>query len=389
MQTESSPSASRTLRLLYAIAVIFYWASLYLYMPTLSVYAESKTTNLATVGVVLSMYGLWQAVIRLPLGIAADWLGRRKPFVIAGFAFAALGALLMGLAQGIPGLALGRALTGFAAGAWVLLVVAFSSLFPPEDAVRASALLSAVNAGSRGLATLANGRLNSWGGYSLSFYIAAGMAALAMGVMLFARDPQRDVAAPSFRQIGGLITRRDVLLPSLLGVVSQYAIWASTFSFSQNLAQDLGASDIVLSRLLSMNIALVFLGNLATTAIVKKMGSRWLVALSFVFVGAGLGVCALAQSLPIVFVGQILMGLASGVGYPVLMGLSIRYVDETQRATAMGLYQSVYAIGMFAGPWLSGILADAMGIQPMFAVTGVVCTLLGLVGTRLLEGRTE
>jgi len=28
------------------------------------------------------MYGLWQAFVRLPLGIAADWLGWRKPFIL-------------------------------------------------------------------------------------------------------------------------------------------------------------------------------------------------------------------------------------------------------------------------------------------------------------------
>jgi predicted MFS family arabinose efflux permease len=48
------------------------------------------------------------------------------------------------------------------------------------------------------------------------------------------------------------------------------------------------------------------------------------------------------------------------------MGMSIEKVDDSRRSTAMGLHQSVYAVGMFAGPWLSGILAKAMGIQPMF-----------------------
>jgi MFS family permease len=387
MQTESAASSNRVLIILYATAVALFWASLYLYVPTLSVYTETKTTNLAMVGIVLSMYGLWQAIIRLPLGILADWVGRRKPFIIAGIGFAALGALTMGMAEGIPGLILGRTFTGFAASAWVLLVVAFSGLFPPEDAVRAAAILSAVNSVARTLATGVTGALNAVGGYSLSFYVAAGMAALAMGVMLFIREPRRDHAVPSFQQIGTLITRRDVLLPALLGVVAQYAIWASTFGFSQNLAQDLGASDVVLSLLVSLNIGLVFLGNLATSAIVKRIGSRWLVAVSFVLIALGLGALAIARGLPMIFVGQILMGLSSGVGYPVLMGLSIRYVDDKQRATAMGLYQAVYAVGMFGGPWLSGILADAISIQPMFAVTGVVCAISGLAGSRLLAAR--
>jgi MFS family permease len=97
-----------------------------------------------------------------------------------------------------------------------------------------------------------------------------------------------------------------------------------------------------------------------------------------------MGMLTFARSLALVFVAQVCFGLASGIGYSVLMGLSIRDVDETQRATAMGLFQAVYAIGMFAGPWLSGVLADGIGIQPMFGVVGAVCLAVGLLGVRQL-----
>jgi DHA1 family multidrug resistance protein-like MFS transporter len=64
--------------------------------------------------------------------------------------------------------------------------------------------------------------------------------------------------------------------------------------------------------------------------------------------------------------------------------LSIQNVADAERTTAMGLYQSVYALGMFGGPWLSGVLAAAIGIQPMFGVTAFACLALGLLGTRWL-----
>ncbi len=57
---------------LYGTVTFLYWVSLYLYMPTLPTYVQSKSDNLAMVGIVLSMYGLWQALLRLPLGIVAD-----------------------------------------------------------------------------------------------------------------------------------------------------------------------------------------------------------------------------------------------------------------------------------------------------------------------------
>jgi MFS family permease len=66
------------------------------------------------------------------------------------------------------------------------------------------------------------------------------------------------------------------------------------------------------------------------------------------------------------------------------MGLGIQQVADAERTTAMGLHQAVYAIGMSGGPWLSGVLADAIGIQPMFGVTAFVCLVLGLLVTHRL-----
>jgi hypothetical protein len=42
---------------------------------------------------------------------------------------------------------------------------------------------------------------------------------------------------------------------------------------------------------------------------------------------------------------------------------------------------------MFGGPALSGVLAEAMGLQPMFGVTAMACLALGLGGARWLEGK--
>ena len=65
------------------------------------------------------------------------------------------------------------------------------------------------------------------------------------------------------------------------------------------------------------------------------------------------------------------MGLANGLTFPILVGLSIQQVDAAHRSTAMGIHQAVYAIGMFTGPWIGGIIADAVGIRAMFAIVAV------------------
>jgi len=372
---------------LYAIAAFLYWISLYLYMPTLPTYVQSKSDNLALLGVVLSMYGLWQAIIRLPLGITADWLGRRKPFIIVGLALAGLGAWIMGTAEGVNGLIVGRTITGLAAGTWVPLLVLFSSLFSPHEAVRATAMLTFVGSVGRVLATSVTGSLNELGGYSLAFFLAASAAALAILIMLPSREERHPLQRPSLVGIGGLITRPDVLLPALLAALSQYANWTATFGFMPILARQLGATDVTQSLLLSLHIGLATLGNLVATTIVSRVGARRLVYLGFVLLSTGIGGAALAPSLLLIFASQFCIGLSQGISYPVLMGMSIQQVADAERTTAMGLHQAVYAIGMFGGPWLSGRLADVMGIRPTFGVTAFVCLVLGLFGTRWLTAK--
>ena len=380
--------ASRKLTIgLYSAAVFLFWMSQYIYLPTLPTYIQSKANDLAVVGVVLSMFGLWQAIIRLPLGIAADWLGWRKPFILIGLGLAGLGAWIMGTTDSVNGLMIGRAITGLSAGAWVPLVVGFSALFPPKEAIKASALLTLFNSVGRVLATAVTGSLNNLGGYSLAFFAATGIAALSILIMATTGEIRRAPARPSVGAIGHLIVRRDVLVPSLLSAVGQYAHWAISLGFMSVLVKQLGGTGVTQSLFASLNIALMASGNLGASSIATRIRGQWLVMASFGLMSVGIIVAAMSSSLFVLAIAQAIMGLAQGIGYPVLMGLSIQQVQNADRSTAMGLHQAVYAVGMFAGPALSGVLARAIGIQPMFGVTAVACLALGLSGARRLDGK--
>jgi len=369
--------------------VFFYWMCLYVYVPTLPTYAQTKTDNLALVGTILAQYGLWQAIVRLPIGIASDWIGRRKPFILAGMMLAAAGAWAMGSAGDATGVLIGRAITGLAAGTWVPLVVAFSSLFPPAEAVRASSLLTLVGSIGRVLATSSNGPLNNLGGYGLPFMVAAGVAGVALLVTVAVPEKPLPAKPPSLDRLARLAGRRDVLLPSLLSAVAQYVVWGVSFGFLPILAKQLGANAVILSLFTTVNLLCYIGGNLTATAAVKRFGAPRMAYFSFTLMALGTVGAALAPSLPALMAAQICLGIATGVGYPVLMGMSIVYVAEHERATAMGLHQAVYAIGMFAGPWLSGILAQLIGIRPMFGVTAFAALLLGLLGTGQFRPRIE
>jgi MFS family permease len=368
---------------IYILISFLYGLCLYVYMPTLPIYVQSKSQDLAQVGVILAQYGLWQAIVRWPLGMAADWVGRRKPFIFGGLLLCAAGAWITGAAQSAQGLLLGRAVTGVAASTWVPMTVLFSSLFPPREAVRATSLLTAVLSLGRMVGTSSTGTLNGIGGYSLAFYVAAAVAAAAAIILLFAPETPHEPRPPSLQATRRILSRRDVLQPSLLSAVGQYAIWAVPFGFLPILADQLGATPVTQSLMVTLNIALVTLGGLVAAALANRIGAARMVHASFVLLAAGIGIAALAGSLATIWVAQLCIGIALGISYPVLMGLSIRDVGENERSTAMGLHQAIYAAGMFAGPWLSGILADAIGLRPMLGVTAFACLMLGTVLIRL------
>lgn len=377
----------RAIVALYAASAFLFWAAQYIFLPTLPTYAQTKVGDLATVGIVLSMYGLWQALVRLPLGIASDWLGARKPFIVIGLAFGAVGAWMMATSNDAVGLAIGRAITGASAGTWVVLIVAFSALFPPREAVRASALLTSFNSFGRILATAVNGSLIDLGGYTLPFFVAAGLGLLSAIILFPIDETRRAPKAPSLSGIGGLLMRRDVFLPTMLSTVMQYVLWTTSFGFVLVLAKQLGATNVLQSLIVTLHITITVLGNFIASSRKNPFSNRQLITASFILLFIGTMIAALASSLAMLFVAPIFLGLALGIGYPMLMGMSIERVSDPERTIAMGLHQAIYAIGMFVGPALSGVIADHIGLQPMFAVTAFAGATLGLFGTRWLSDK--
>jgi len=364
---------------LFLAANVLYWVNLYLYMPTLPTYLESMTSNLAIVGMVLAMYGLLQALLRIPVGIMVDASGWAKPFIVGGFAIGAAGALLMGLGRSVGVMALGRALTGVAAATWVPLTAVFSSLFPPSQVVVAMSLLMFTSSIGRFLATGITGVLNDWAGYSMAFYLAAASGLLATVCILFTKLQRRSPRKASLQSVLSLVVRGDVMLPALLNTVAQLGEWAIVFGFLPILAHSLGATDTAKSLLMSSHLATFTVANLLNAFVTKRFSAIPLLLITFLLFSLGIVGAALAPSLALLFFCAAFVGFVHGFRYPTLMGMSVQRVETSQRSTAMGIHQALYAIGMFSGPWLGGVLADAMGLRPMFAIISAVNLALGYI----------
>lgn len=386
-QVEQATPAKRfdAQKILYVTVVILFWGSLYMYAPTLPNFIKSRVDNLAIVGVIMSMYGLWQMVFRLPLGIASDISGRRKPYIIAGLLCSALGAWMLGAATNQNSMLVARSITGLSAAAWVPLLVFFSQFYAPGDALKATSLLTFVSSIARMAFTSVTGFLNNAAGYTLAFNLSAVSAGLAALLMLLIREESLPARKHDVKGILNLITRRDVLGPGLLNLILQYVSYTTTFGFLPILARQLGAGDVLLSMLMSLYLLALTIGNLSAALLLKRTSLNSLLYSTFILTAVAIVIASISRSYWPVIGAQVLAGFAMGIGLPLMMGMSIQRVETGDRATAMGLHQAVYAVGMFLGPWASGYLADSLGIQPMFALTAVVSLILGILGLRWLN----
>src|SRR5699024_11278569 len=104
--------ASMRLALLFAARMF----GLFLLTPVFAVLAQTIAggDNSVRVGIALGAYGLTQAMLQIPLGMAADRFGRR-PVVVAGLAIFIVGGVVAALAQTIDGIIVGRILQGLGA----------------------------------------------------------------------------------------------------------------------------------------------------------------------------------------------------------------------------------------------------------------------------------
>jgi MFS family permease len=363
---------------LFLAAIFLYSVTNCVYAPTLPIYIEGKTVHLALVGLTLSMYGLWQMVVRLPLGIVADRIGWAKPYIIGGFALAALGTWTMGRASDITELMVGRSFTGVAAGIFGPLVVAFNGLYLQHETVRASTILITVASAGTLVSTSVTGVLNRLGGYPLAFYVASGAALLAAALLLPARERRHAPQPISMQGLRCLVAEGEVLLPTLLGTAIQYAATATTFGFLPILAARLGVDDVMIGVLTGSQVASVTLGSVLARRVSQRLSPLWLLPASLLLLSAGVGVAALASSLGLLFLCECLIGLGWGTCYPVITGMSIQKIEDFGRNSAMGVFQLGCSVGVFAGSWVSGLVAGWTGIRSMFGLTALGLALVAL-----------
>jgi len=366
--TKKKESANLNIFLISGIAFC-YWIGQYIFVPILPLYVKSMTEDLKLIGLALSIYGLGHIFIRIPAGFFVSKLGKNKTLIQIGLVLLALGSIIMALSKDVNQLILGRGITGIAAGTWVPLVLLFNKSYSIEEQVKATALVAFVSAAARLTGASLSTLSFQAGGFLLPFLISATVSAIAVFIILPVREETLPPNNISIKQFVELITKKEVLSPSILSMLAQHVNWGVTFGFLPILAKFAGASDKTVALLVTLFFVFFLIGSYLVTALTKIIRQKTLVTIGFIALACGLIFAAIAHNMMAIYFSQACVGLGIGICEPLLMAMSIQTLSISDRPNAMGFHQTVYAVGMFTGPFLCGILSDLFGIQNMFLIT--------------------
>jgi MFS family permease len=379
---DQSPTMTRTeLRASGSLASIFAlrMLGLFLVLPVFALEARKYPggDDPALIGFAMGIYGLTQAMLQIPFGMASDHLGRKR-VIIFGLLIFALGSLVAGGADTLMGVLAGRALQG--AGAVSAAVTALLADLT-RDVVRtkAMALVGASIGLVFALSLVVSPVIAAHIGLSGLFVLTAVLALLGTAVVVWG-VPAEPVAHKDATR-GGLrqVLSSPALLRLNIGVfvlhAVQLAMWVAIPAFL--VQAGLGKDDhwqIYLPAVLGSFVLMggvfalerrgylraVFLSAIALIALVQ-------VALLWVSSGSPSVMC-LAWLLFAFFCGFNVLEATQ----PSLVS---RIAPASSRGAAMGVYNTLQSLGFFAGGVMGGQLVKSYGTQGLFLTCAALMVL--------------
>ncbi len=367
--------ASLSLAFIFALRML----GLFLVLPVFALEARKYPggEDAGAVGLAMGIYGLTQAFLQMPYGMASDRYGRKRVIVVGLLVFA-LGSLVAAAATSLNGLMLGRALQGMGAvSAAVTALLADQTR--DEVRTKAMALVGGSIALMFALSLVLAPLLVSVVGLSGIFVVTATLALSGVAVVLWVSPPE-----PTKHQDAGRGRWSEVLLnPALLrlnlGVFVLHAVQVAMWLAVPALLVQAGLAKehhwwiylpAVLASFLVMGGTLfpmerrgylraVFLGAVALIALVQ---------LGFWWMGSG------APSLVPLSVLLFLFFCGFNVLEASQPSMASRLAPAHARGTALGVYNTLQSLGFFIGGLAGGLLLKNLGVQALFAACG--CAML-------------
>lgn len=338
---------------------------LFLLTPIFAVAAQSIPggNNAMKVGIALGAYGLTQAIMQIPLGMASDRFGRR-PVIVAGMVLFIIGGVVSALAQSVDGIIVGRVLQGLGAisaaiTAWV------ADATRPEVRTRAMAMVGSAIGLSFAVSLVLSPVLVGQFGLSGLFWAISllGFVCLLIAAFGIAEYPKSEsLVQVSAREVLG----HSDLLRLNLGVFALHFILMTLFVVIPTTLSEVGQLDSGSLWKVYLPVIVLSFGFMIPMVIrteVRKTHTKTLTHLVFALALVMTVMPWASQSFWGVVVCLFLFFCLFNTLEALQPSLVSRVAPANYKGLAMGFYNTTQSLGVFGGGLAGGVIASTAGTQ--------------------------
>ena len=313
------------------------------------------------VGILISIFGLVNALMQPFAGAYIDRIGRRKPFILGGLFFMMLATLGFLIVASFSGLLIMRSLQGIG----VALTV------PAALALMVSSSQKQTRGGSMGIYTtsrmiglaagpLIGGALYDRFGFDTSFYAGAAFIIVALVlVQLWVKEaPSKTVQ----KQPGRFqIIDRKLLTAGILGVAFATFVMASDFTMMSALENQFNAKLSIDAFLFSIAFSALLFSRIFTQVPLGRLsdhiGRKPLIIGGLLVLVPSTALLGYATSVTQLTILRLIQGIGSGAVAAPAFAVAADLAQSGGEGRQMSIITMGFGLGIALGPLLAGILA--------------------------------
>ncbi len=352
---------------------LFWWFSLYIYVPVLPIYSKDLGSSLQFIGIIVGSYALGQILFRIPIGYLSDRLKSRKLFSVLSGIVSFLGSAYLFISNNPNEVLIGRTITGVAAAGWVAISVYYSSFFPRNERFKSSTIILSSNMLSVFLGTFLSGYISDLISINTCFLLSMVSAILSSILFLISKEKPFDTKSQfSTIQFINLLRNKLLICLCLIGIFIQFITFSINFSYFPIYLNKLSFSDSIVGNLVAFYTLASFIGTISSPRLIKRFGLWRIFIYSAILIGLTTLITPLFKNLFLLIFLRLIGGIGGGIIFSSCMSSIVRGFQENYQASAMGIFQAVYAIGMFLGPILSGVIGSYINLESVFIFSSSV-----------------
>ncbi len=372
---------SQTARLL--LVIVLFWFTQYVYVPYTTPFLLAQKVSADFVGLVVGFYGAIPFFTRLFVGIFSDKIGYYKPMIIVGCASAAVASLIRLYLPTGMGFLIANIISGFSSSMWMCFILFHTKTLTKENLQKGMGYVLAACNGGILLGFFASATLYEHFGMFLMCLLSVSGGTIATIISLSLKEPpNNNINPPKVSELLHVAYNKRLWFFSVIGMIQQGILMGTAMSFSNEVAHSLGASAWQIGIMtMTMTASYTASNLLSSTHTAIKIGPGILMTLSQICMALYCVLMVTVDSVYALIPIQILLGTTGGFVFSWCSAEALSQIESYRRSTALGIFQSMFAIGMTAVPIVAGYLFahtsslnSAFFFQALLAIAGALAT---------------